>query len=310
MTYAPSTQRSYRTHRDCYMMFCAATGSTPVPASSETLCLYAAMLARSLKYSSVKQYLNVVRLLHLEWGLPNPVCNDFRLGCLLRGVRRDKGDAVDRKLPVTPELLKKLLRHLNLNTLTDCSLWAAALLMFFGMLRRSNVLSSPKGFNPLKSLRRSDIAVYSWGLVVSIRHTKTIQCRERSLKIPLPRIPGHCLCPVQAIVLAFEKSPGVSSDGPAFVVPRGAGFAPLSPVNFVSRIRLAFTRCGVDAKKYAGHSFRRGGASWAYAVGLPIDTIRIIGDWQSQAYTAYIVPKQSDLRQSIKSMVMAIPART
>lgn len=306
-TYAPSTQRTYRSHRDSYLKFCAATGVAPVPATTETLCRYVAMLSRSLKFSSVKQYMNVIRLLHLEWGLPNPVHNNFRLDSVLRGVRRDRGDAVTRKLPITPELLRKMLYNLNLNVPADCVVWAASLLMFFAMLRRSNVLSSANVFDPAKSLCRSDISVQSWGLLVEIRHTKTIQYRERSLQIPLPRIRGNSLCPVQAIALAFEKTAGASLGGPAFVIPRGSEFTPLSPANFVSRVRSLLTQCGVDASKYAGHSFRRGGASWAYAVGLPVDTIRILGDWRSQAYTAYLVPDQANLRNSIKSMVVSAP---
>ena len=44
---------------------------------------------------------------------------------------------------------------------------------------------------------------------------------------------------------------------------------------------------------YAGHSLRRGGATWAYNAGVPVDTMRILGDccilgdYKSKAYTAY-----------------------
>ncbi len=68
-TYAPSTQRAYRCHKASYLAFCAAMGYPPVPASTTTLCKYAALLARTLKYTSIKQYLTIVRYLHLEWSL-------------------------------------------------------------------------------------------------------------------------------------------------------------------------------------------------------------------------------------------------
>ncbi|CAH3184844.1 unnamed protein product, partial [Porites lobata] len=35
---------------------------------------------------------------------------------------------------------------------------------------------------------------------------------------------------------------------------------------------------GVDPKLYAGHSFRRGGASFAYQSGVPIELIKALGD--------------------------------
>ena len=52
----------------------------------------------------------------------------------------------------------------------------------------------------------------------------------------------------------------------------------------------------MDNSAFAGHSFRRGGASWAYHAGLGVDTISQIGDWQSNSYTKYIVEDENSLR--------------
>ena len=51
---AESTKSTYHTHRDSYLRFCNFMGLTAVPASSNTVCLYAAFLARSLKFNSIK----------------------------------------------------------------------------------------------------------------------------------------------------------------------------------------------------------------------------------------------------------------
>lgn len=303
-TYALSTQKTYRTHRKSYLAFCAAVGESPVPASSDLLCRYAAMLARSMKYSSVKQYMNIIRLLHLEWGLPNPMTANFNLQCVLRGIRRDLGDAPTRKLPITPDLLIKFSSVLDLRCATDSTLWAAALLSFFGLLRRSNVLSTPSNFNSKTCLCRGDITFHSWGAAVRIKKTKTIQNKERQLIIPLPRSQGHRLCPVQALFHAFSFSASAPSEGPAFVIPCASGFRPLTPAVFVSQVRRLLSMCGEDSSRYAGHSFRRGGASWAYNAGVPVETIKLLGDWKSQAYTLYIQPDLSSLQNSIKQMVI------
>ena len=45
----------------------------PVPASEKLISLYAVFLARRLKPASVKQYLNIIRILHLECGYVNPI---------------------------------------------------------------------------------------------------------------------------------------------------------------------------------------------------------------------------------------------
>ena len=67
-TFADSTKRTYASQRDSYLAFCNVMGYCAIPASPATLCRYAAMLARTLKISSVKHYLNVIRLLHLSRG--------------------------------------------------------------------------------------------------------------------------------------------------------------------------------------------------------------------------------------------------
>ena len=87
LTWAPNTQRSYAVHRKAYLQFCDLLGLQPVPASSDQLCMYAAYLARRLKYNSVKQYMNIIRILHLEWNLPNPLSGNFKLHSTLRGIR-------------------------------------------------------------------------------------------------------------------------------------------------------------------------------------------------------------------------------
>ena len=85
--------------------------------------------------------MNIVRLLHLEFGLKNPLAINFKIKCVLKGIRRDLGDTPTRKLPIDPSLLLKILSKLDLDNIEDCNVWAAALVMFYGMLCRSNALT-------------------------------------------------------------------------------------------------------------------------------------------------------------------------
>lgn len=71
--YSNSTKAVYRSQLKRYLDFCNRMGYKPVPASESTLCRYVADLAVSVKVETIKQYLNVVRLVHLESGL---VCVD------------------------------------------------------------------------------------------------------------------------------------------------------------------------------------------------------------------------------------------
>ena len=143
--------------------------------------------------------------------------------------------------------------------------------------------------------------------VVLIRHTITIRHRESCLKIPLPRMPGYRLCPVQAIYRVFSLDLA-SSGGRSGVC------------NTSEKLLQTFNTCIVcdtltaviasvwwNSSVYAGHSLRRGGATWAYNAGVPFDTIRILGDWKLNAYTVYIEPNLAVIKESIKHMITAIP---
>ena len=75
-------------------------------ATSLVICQYAAFLARSLKFSSVKNYLNIIGLLHKEFGLNNPLTDNWVINSLLIGIKRIKGNATKQKLPLTVDILK------------------------------------------------------------------------------------------------------------------------------------------------------------------------------------------------------------
>lgn len=298
--YAPATRKAYATHRRAYFNFCRKVRAKPAPASTATLARYVAYLARRLKFSSVKQYLNVVRIIHLEVGLPNPLGDNFYLSLTLRGIKRELASPPSRKLPITPALLHHLGAGLNIKTPRGASVWAAALIMFFSLLRRSNVLpTSMSEFVPSKQLRRKDITVLRDKLLINIRWSKTNQFKERSMLIPLPRTHGF-LCPVVACYQWFRLSPHEDVEGPAF----GA----LTALEFVKTIRDSLLPVVKNPSDYAGHSFRRGGACWAFEAGVPIEAIRQLGDWKSDAYTAYIFPSTSSLAKATGAMAQALPS--
>ena len=79
--------------------------------------------------------------------MPNPVLDNWALGMVLKGMRRDKGSAVVAKQAMTPRLLLLLHSVCCFSDPTDATFWAACLTMFFGLLRKSNVFpTSASGF--------------------------------------------------------------------------------------------------------------------------------------------------------------------
>ena len=58
--------------------------------------------------------------------------------------------------------------------------------------------------------------------------------------------------------------------------------------SFVSFLRTHLAWLGFDPKLFAGHSFRRGGASFAYQSGVPTRLIKALGDWCSDTILIYL----------------------
>ena len=231
-------------------------------------------LARTLKFNSIKQYMNIVRLLHLEWGLPNPLKENFCVNNTLKGIKRHLGDSVTRKQPITPDVLKLILTQLDVSVSLDAAVWAACLISFYGLLRKSNVMvNSESAFEADKHLRRKDIFIYPWGIALLIRWTKTNQFQSKDNLTPLPRLRNNLLCPVQAIVNCMQLSLGASPVGPALTYRTNHRLKPLTYDRFVARVRQCLSACSLPASQFASHSFRRGGASNCYAIGLSSDSI-------------------------------------
>ena len=304
-TYSPNTTLAYSTHRRSYLAFCSVLGIPPVPADPVGLCLYAAILARTLKYTSIKQYMNIFRILHLEWGLPNPLANNYQLSCVLRGIRRHIGDRPHRKTPLTPQLLLQFLTCLDLSGLADCALWAAMLLAFYGLLQIGSMLCGSLQCDHSRHVTLADVQLHCRCPAAHCPSDKnnTI-CRAHACH-PLPRVPGNVLCPSQALTLYLQRatlpSPLGESPLPLFVTsPSGK---PLTAPAFASRVwDLAHLTGNVDSA-LGGHSFRRCGACLAYQLGIPVDTIRSLGDWASNAYTAYVLPERPLVANAILRMV-------
>jgi len=198
----------------------------------------------------------------------------------------------NQKLPITPSLLLRLHATLNFTKSFDSSFWAICLVAFYGLFRKSHLLPmSAQKFDSSKQLTKSDFKFFPWGTLITIRWSKTIQFRERVVDIPLPCIPGSKLCPTTAVIHAFHFTNSTAANSQAFAWYDNS----LSPKThiftynlFISKLRDHLTSMGINPQSYAGHSFRRGGASFAYQSGVPLELIKALGDWRSDTILIYL----------------------
>jgi len=222
-------------------------------------------------------------------GLNNPLEDNWQLNMVLKGINRDKGMEQNRKLPITPTILLAIQKCLALDFPRDMVFWATCVLAFFGLLRKSNLLPTSAGtFDRDKLFTRADLHRTPSGLLLKLKWSKTIQHKERSLFIPLPIIHKHPLCPVMAIARLLLLNPSAEGLTPLLSYPTPTGSHLLTQSVFTTRLRSILSDLGLPQQHYSGHSFRRGGASWAFQSGLPGEVVQILGDWKSDAYKTYL----------------------
>lgn len=300
---ADSTKKSYRTYLVAYVKFCALLHISLVPISPLNLGRFVAYLSCKLSFNSITNYLSIVRYIHLEAGYPNPL-ESFCMQNILKGARRVFGISTKSKLPITPLLLAKIHSVLNFSQSQDITFWAACLVAFFSFFRKSNLFPpSALLFDQNKHLARDNVSFCSSGALIKVSWSKTIQFGQRTLQIPLPHIPNSKFCPCCTLKLSLLlHNPPTSTPCSAFLYRQGQQLKLLSYNLFLSKLKNCLRQVGVNPLAYSGHSFRRGGASFALECGLAPELIKSQGDWASNAYQLYIDPSLSHRLQVARKL--------
>ncbi len=289
--FAPGSRSNLRTQWKAYLRFTLYYSLQPVPAHISTLLRYAQCLCEGrspLTVPSVKNYLSGVHTLHRYLSAPFPDLSEFLPSLFLKGLSKLNPHIPHQAPPITPDILLRVHGLIDFSNPTSVSIWAACLLAFFTFSRKANLFPPAQlNFDPSKHLVRGQVAICASGLLVTFTHTKTIQAGGRSIQIPITSIPGSPLCPLRAFTRMAELIPA-PPHSPAFLVLEDGKFVPLTQPAFVDKLRSLLQRLQLPQDSFTGHSFRRGGASWAFASGVPGELIKLVGDWKSDAYLAYL----------------------
>ena len=297
---AESTYITRRTQWKHYFDFCATHDVIPLPASVDTICLYLAYMADSFVYSSIQNYLSAVWVLHRVNGVPHVDIRDTTISFTLKGIRRVLGDEKVSAVPITVQDLKAIYSILDMSLSEDMAFWMSLIIGFRGLLRKSNL------FEKEMALRVCDIQSTSWGVLLSLRRTKTIAFRERVLEIPLVSIPNSIFCVKFYIgcLLALVQHPSARSQFLSYV--KGSKIIPCTYQWFSHKLSQACVRLGLN--KYTSHSLRRGGATALADADIPLFDIKNTGDWKSMAVLLYL-ERSLDSRIAIDRRSTAIMFR-
>ncbi len=237
---------------------------------------------------SIRNYLYGVKLLHLFSDAPFPSLSTFEFRFLFKGLKVTLAHTPRQALPITPPILLAIHAQMDFSSPLHLTLWSAFVIAFFLFARKSNIVpASAAQFSPDKHLCRGDILVSHSGIVVHIKWSKTIQAKQRYLLVPIMALPLSPLCPLRAYLNMTSALPA-DPHSPAFLIPSGSSLTTLTHATFTSNLRHMLATLGYQPSAYSGHSFRRGGASWAFQAGVPGELIQAHGDWSSDCYLRYL----------------------
>jgi hypothetical protein len=276
------------------------------------VCWMAAFFARSAGYKTVCNYLKAYKYFLKCQGWDIRLWSQWALlPRVLKGIRRVKGDESKSKLAITPDMLLAIVHVLPAGD-KFLAVWAAMLVGFFAFLRKSHLCVEGASLSWADSLllrKHVTLVPSKYCIVVSVASSKTIQFRERVHDIVIQGVPGHLLDPYFWVSAFFQAVPA-GPDVPAFGYMVAGAYRPLSYATFVSTMKGLLAQVGQDLAQFAGHSLRRGGATFAFQAGVNPLFIRIQGDWNSDAWLLYVglsAAQKRHITLSMQQHMMQLP---
>ena len=82
--------------------------------------------------------------------------------------------------------------------------------------------------------------------------------------------------------------------------------SPFTCGKFAVKLRNTLKLAGINPQNYSGHSFRRGGATFAMRSGVPFPLIKCQGDWASDAFERYLAITLQDRLLAVAMTAKAI----
>ena len=167
-------------------------------------------LSKYMKYTSIVNYYQAVIFYHNIKGLPVAGWSDKLLSQTIKGIKNSNQYVDNTKDPIRPEYLDIMYRQVDMDSYYCLTIWTMVLFLFKTLLRVSHVVTSPH------TLLVKDIVFTSWGMIVNITSSKTIQ-RGKPHQIPVSKIEHKALCPVYLLKKLLKLFPR-SGDSPLFVL--------------------------------------------------------------------------------------------
>ena len=127
-----------------------------LPAQVDPLVCFLELMSRSCGYQHLKHVLHSVKFVHQALDTPFPD-NSFQVDMTMQGLKRKLARVPFQVLPITPCVLRDMFKFIDLRKNSDLALWCSFLIIFYGLLRKSNALPEKAVFDPSKVLVRRNL---------------------------------------------------------------------------------------------------------------------------------------------------------
>ena len=248
-------------------------------------------MSKTSGFSHLKHLYSSVKYLHvaLDYEFPE---NSFQLDTTMQGLKRRLANVPFQVLPLSPQILRRMYRHIDSSKAEDRALWCSYLCAFYGLLRKANTVPESTKFDPRKVLVRRNIKVDLANNMVYmyIGFGKTNQFGGRDTIIPIPGNADPVLDPVRHLHSLLSTTAS-TPDTPLFSYGQSQ-FITYS--KFTQRLKVLLRKSGYNPDLFSGHSFRRGGATFLHSCGGTSLMVQSSGDWSSQCFTRYLYLSESE----------------
>ena len=208
--YSAGTLKNFICQWRSFFRFSKKFRYTVWPVTVHIICLYAQFLAYTFHTTkAVRSYLSGVCTLHRLLRVTPPNMADMEVKLTMMGLAKLLNRPVKQAQPVDPQILLEFFAFLNMKKSVDLVFWGMLVIGFFGMFRKSNLMSDTrKTFDCTRQFVKNHVKFSGDIAILLVTWSKTLQFRNKVLEVPFFPIPNSPLCPVTILkALCNKKRP-------------------------------------------------------------------------------------------------------
>ncbi|XP_078542398.1 integrase/recombinase xerD homolog [Lissotriton helveticus] len=288
MSVAPRMMRRYQT---CVKTFCKVMGPWELEDSRQAEKVQAFMVwARDegKSHSWMAGHLSAIGH-HARLAGQNDPTTAFTTRAALKGWARVMPRVADQRAPIDYDTLKNMIDALPTVTHSayESALFASTFsLAFFGAFRIGELVARSKKESNTRAITVRDVRATAESVEIFLHSSKTDQS-GKGRNITLQRLGNDSYCPVSLLAAFLHRRP--QTDGLLLI---HSDCSPVTKyqVEHVMQGCLFLAGYTIEGAKFSTHSFRIGAATTAFRAGLPAETIKKVGRWESNCYRRYVRP--------------------